>query len=113
MFQFGGFASIAGYLVFNQVGCPIQTFADHWLFAPPHNFSQLITSFFASESLGILHAPLLTFFLHVVIVLFSSSFCVVSMSMNVLTLFGHCEKQAAFAACFPCVESHRGSPAQI
>ena len=74
MFQFGGFASIAGYLVFNQVGCPIQTFADHWLFAPPHNFSQLITSFFASESLGILHAPLLTFFLHVVIVLFSSSF---------------------------------------
>jgi hypothetical protein len=41
--------------------------------------------------------------LHVVIVLFSSSFCVVSMSMNVLTLFGQCEKQAAFAACFPCV----------
>src|SRR5690554_7941598 len=74
MFQFGGFASIAGYLVFNQVGCPIQTFADQWLFAPPHNFSQLITSFVASESLGILHAPLLTFFLHVVIVLFSSSF---------------------------------------
>ena len=102
MFQFGGVASIAGYLVFNQVGCPIQTFADQWLFAPPHNFSQLITSFVASESLGILHAPLLTFFLHVVIVLFSSSFCVVSMSMNVLTLFGHCGKGNSLAALSLC-----------
>ena len=32
------------------------------LFAPLRNFSQLITSFVASESLGILHAPFLTFF---------------------------------------------------
>ena len=29
---------------------------------PPRDFSQLITSFFASESLGILLSPLLTFF---------------------------------------------------
>ena len=43
-------------------GCPIRIFTGHGLFAPLRNFSQLITSFFASESLGILHAPLLTFF---------------------------------------------------
>ena len=43
-------------------GCPIRRFTGRGLFAPRRNFSQLITSFFASESLGILHAPLLTFF---------------------------------------------------
>ena len=40
-------------------GCPIRIFTGLGLFAPYRNFSQLITSFFASESLGILHAPLL------------------------------------------------------
>ena len=44
-------------------GCPIRISADHWAFAPPRGFSQLITSFFASESQGIPHAP----FLHSVI----------------------------------------------
>ena len=29
-----------------------------WVFAPRHGLSQLVTSFFASESLGIPHAPL-------------------------------------------------------
>ena len=43
-------------------GCPIRRFADQGIFAPPRNFSQLITSFFASESLGILQSPLLTFY---------------------------------------------------
>ena len=38
-------------------GCPIRTSADHWAFAPPRGFSQLVTSFFASESPGIPHAP--------------------------------------------------------
>ncbi len=38
-------------------GCPIRTSADHWAFAPPRGFSQLVTSFFASESQGIPHAP--------------------------------------------------------
>ena len=61
MFQFSGFASITGYCVFNTVGCPIRIFTDQWLFAPPRDFSQLITSFFASESQGIRHAPLFTF----------------------------------------------------
>ena len=60
MFQFPGFASLARYHVFNMVGCPIRTSADHILFADPRSFSQLITSFFASESLGIPHTPLLT-----------------------------------------------------
>ena len=39
-------------------GCPIRTSADQRVFAPPRRFSQLVTSFFASESLGIPHAPL-------------------------------------------------------
>ena len=38
-------------------GCPIRTSAGQWVFAPLRSFSQLVTSFFASESLGIPHAP--------------------------------------------------------
>ena len=44
------------------VGCPIRISADHRIFAPNRSFSQLITSFFASESLGIHLSPLFTFF---------------------------------------------------
>ncbi len=60
MFQFPGFPSrlTPGQLVFNQLGCPIRTSTDQRLFAPPRSFSQLITSFVVSESLGIRHAPL-------------------------------------------------------
>ena len=62
MFQFSGLTSdIIGYLI-AKVGCPIRILADQRLFAPPRNFSQLITSFFVSESQGILRTPLLTFF---------------------------------------------------
>ena len=39
------------------VGCPIRTSAGHGAFATRRSFSQLVTSFFASESLGIPHAP--------------------------------------------------------
>ena len=49
------------YLVFNEMGCPIRIFPDQRLFAPPRNFSQLITSFIAYESQGIHRVPLLTF----------------------------------------------------
>ena len=42
-------------------GCPIRRSADQWVFAPPRGLSQLITSFFASESQGILHVPLSPF----------------------------------------------------
>ena len=38
-------------------GCPIRTSAGLRVFAPLRGFSQLVTSFFASESQGILHAP--------------------------------------------------------
>ena len=58
MFQFTGFASLAGYYTFNIVGCPIRIPADHIVCADPRSFSQLIASFFASESLGIPHTPL-------------------------------------------------------
>jgi hypothetical protein len=60
MFQFPGFAHLAVYPVFNGMGCPIRTSADQFVFANPRSFSQLITSFFASESLGIPHTPLFT-----------------------------------------------------
>ena len=40
-------------------GCPIRKSASLGIFAPRRGFSQLVTSFFASESLGIPHAPLL------------------------------------------------------
>ena len=38
-------------------GCPIRTSADLSAFAAPRSFSQLVTSFFASESQGIPHPP--------------------------------------------------------
>ena len=43
------------------VGCPIRKSAAQWVFAPPRGLSQLVTSFFASESQGILHVPLSPF----------------------------------------------------
>ena len=47
-----------GYYIFNIVGCPIRISADHIVCANPRSFSQLITSFIASETLGIPHTPL-------------------------------------------------------
>ena len=40
-----------------RMGCPIRKSAGQWVFAPNRGLSQLVTSFFASESLGILHVP--------------------------------------------------------
>ena len=60
MFQFPGFAPLARYHAFGMVGCPIRTPTDQALFAGPRSFSQLTTSFFASESLGIPHTPFST-----------------------------------------------------
>ena len=46
-------------------GCPIRTSAGLCAFAARRSFSQLVTSFFASESPGIPHAPLVVpLFLH-------------------------------------------------
>ena len=50
-----------GYPAFSWVGCPIRTPADRWVCAPPRGFSQLVASFFASGSLGIPRAPLITY----------------------------------------------------
>ena len=61
MFQFPALASIAdGCHPFRMTGCPIRRSADQRLCAPPRGFSQLVTSFIASESLGIRRAPFLT-----------------------------------------------------
>src|SRR5690606_29921316 len=48
--------------VFNMPGCPIRKSTDRVAFADPRGLSQLITSFIASESLGIPRVPLFTFF---------------------------------------------------
>ncbi len=40
-------------MFYSLVGSPIQTSMALWIFAPPHSFSQLITSFFGSWYLGI------------------------------------------------------------
>ena len=64
MFQFPALASyIVGWRVFNTPGCPIRKSLDQRSFAPPQSLSQLITSFIASESQGIRHAPFFTFFI--------------------------------------------------
>ena len=47
-----------GYYIFNIVGFPIRKSADQIVCANPRSLSQLITSFFASESLGIPHTLL-------------------------------------------------------
>ena len=61
MFQFPALASgHAGCHPFRMTGCPIRKSADQRLCAPPRGFSQLVTSFIASESLGIRRAPFLT-----------------------------------------------------
>ena len=54
--------SYDGWYRFTVSGYPIRIPTDHRLFAPPRRFSQLITSFIASESQGIHRMPLLTFF---------------------------------------------------
>ena len=64
MFQFPALASCyARCHSFRMTGCPIRKSPDQRLFAPTRSLSQLITSFIASESQGIRHAPLLTFFI--------------------------------------------------
>ena len=43
--------------ILNMVGCPIRKSVLKRVFAPGHSLSQLVTSFVASESQGILHVP--------------------------------------------------------
>src|SRR5690606_39974191 len=51
-------SALRPYHIFNMVGCPIRISTDRFVCADPRSFSQLITSFIASESLGIPHTPL-------------------------------------------------------
>ena len=62
MFQFPPLASLPGKDTAGAVGCPIRKSLGQGLFAPNQGLSQLITSFIASVSQGIRHAPFLTFF---------------------------------------------------
>ena len=61
MFQFSRFAHYM-HPFFKWIGFPIRKSADQVIFADPRGLSQLITSFFASESQGIPRVPFLTFF---------------------------------------------------
>ena len=55
-----GYPGITGS---RPLSCLIRTSADQWVFAPPRGFSQLVTSFVASESQGIPHTPLSCLFI--------------------------------------------------
>ena len=62
MFQFPTFAHrSAVWYIFNVPGCPIRKSTDQIVCADPRSLSQLITSFVASESLGIHRLPLSVF----------------------------------------------------
>lgn len=56
---------LTGCQAFNLAGCPIRISRYQRLFAPTPGFSQLITSFIASESQGIHRLPFFTFLLYV------------------------------------------------
>jgi hypothetical protein len=66
MFQFSGLASaLSGYQVFNLDGLPHSEICGSKDYLRlPRSLSQLITSFFASESLGIHRTLLFTFLLY-------------------------------------------------
>ncbi len=58
----GWHSDYSEYPAFNGISCLIRKSSDHGIFAPPRSLSQLVTSFIASESQGILHTLLITFF---------------------------------------------------
>ncbi len=64
MFQFTAFALrfSAECRAFSPAGSPIRISADLRPFAPPRGFSQLVTSFLASKSLGIPRTPFFSSF---------------------------------------------------
>jgi hypothetical protein len=118
MFQFPAFAPnlTVEYPAFNGMGCPIRTSADQRLFAPPRSFSQLITSFFASESQGIHPALLLTFLFHASQILETLipntllarclSFCIVqyhylpyTLLYSFLSCFSICQRPQSLSSC--------------
>ena len=99
MFQFSGFAHLSVYYVFNIVGCPIRISTDQIVCADPRSFSQLITSFFASESLGIPRAPLFTYFYSSVPILIGTSVTISAQHVNELDLLLSRRNEAIEIAC--------------
>lgn len=84
-------------------GCPIRISADQFVCANPRSFSQLTTSFVASESLGIRHTPLTISFLLVTQALYALGFLFVMslplMSMILISFF-QTDEQMLFLAPF-------------
>ncbi len=78
-FSSPGLPPLTGYHAFSMVGCPIRKSPDQRLFAPPRSLSQLVTSFIASESLGIRRTPLVT---SLIIILLDSINKIVMLSFN-------------------------------
>ena len=75
-----------------MLGCPIRISPDHKLFAPPRRFSQLITSFFASESHRHPPCALINFLFEI----FNSSILILFiMSKNFAPLRGFADNQAS------------------
>jgi hypothetical protein len=74
-----------------RVGCPIRTSTDQIVLANPRSFSQLITSFFASESLGIPRAPLITYFYFVLSLAHSLQFLLQYVNELLVTYVTNCE----------------------
>ena len=72
-----------------MVSCLIRTPADHALFAGPRSFSQLTTSFFASESLGIPHTPFITSsrFTYVLVARYTLVYLITLLLLTFSTLF--------------------------
>jgi hypothetical protein len=75
---------------FKRTGFPIRKSRDQFIFADPPGLSQLITSFFASESLGIPRVPFLTFF-------YTTAFCSVGMLLLV-----HCSFSSQLLSVLSC-----------
>ena len=87
---------------FKWLGFPIQKSADQFIFADPRSLSQLITSFIASESLGIPRVPFLTFF-------YASAFCSDGMSLFRFVIFRARSQESRFktslVSCFFILDS--------
>ena len=72
------------------MGCPIRKSTLHRIFAPKRGLSQLVTSFVASESQGILHVPFSPFLFFfsgkspLIILVFSPSFANIPSACEVL-----------------------------
>ena len=95
-------------------GCPIRKSADLRPFAPPRGLSQLITSFFASGSLGIHRRPFSTFsFLPCPEArrsfYFSSSF----QNVNDLARFPRSVENKGLEPLTPCVQGRCSKPTEL